>query len=456
MTPPPSNPSSPSVLRMAAPLVVSFMMRAAFTFVDTIYAATIGDAAVGAIGLSIPFEFLMIAVWVGLSTGLTSCLSRSMGANEGAKIAQYLRSSWAMVLVISPVFIILGAVIWFAAPRLGLEENVYQSFRVYGSVLIGGSAFTMFWSVIPDSVVKAHQDTRSTMWAGIWSNVTNLILNTLFLFVFHWGVFGIALSTVIGRLAGLAYALHRAAYHERRRLAADIDGVADEDPHPFRSILSLAVPASLSFMLMAAETAVINALIASMEHATAAIAAYSIYYRVALFAVNPIIALSVALLPFAAKRIGEGDAGGLRRGLRQVALVTIVYAVGIVAPVMLLAAPPLARWLAESPLTAEYATFALWIVPVGTLASAPFLLCRPVFEAMGRGKPGLAMAVLRYFFLTLPTAWLGIRIATALGQPQLYGLLLGLVLVAALTSAIFTGWLRQAVLSHARQAPATT
>ena len=59
---------------MAAPLVVSFWMRSLFTFVDTIYAATLGDASVAAIGLSLPFEFLMIAVWVGLSTGLTSRL----------------------------------------------------------------------------------------------------------------------------------------------------------------------------------------------------------------------------------------------------------------------------------------------------------------------------------------------------------------------------------------------
>ena len=102
----PANPASPaahqSVLRMAAPLVVSFWMRSLFTFVDTIYAATLGDASVAAIGLSIPFEFLMIAIWVGLSNSLTSHLARAMGAGEGEKIRQYLRSSWVMVLAMSP------------------------------------------------------------------------------------------------------------------------------------------------------------------------------------------------------------------------------------------------------------------------------------------------------------------------------------------------------------------
>src|SRR6185503_15612562 len=78
----PASAGSPSILVMAAPIVVSFVMRSAFTLVDTVYAATLGDAAVAAVGLSIPLEFLMIACWVGLSTGLTSQLSQAMGARQ--------------------------------------------------------------------------------------------------------------------------------------------------------------------------------------------------------------------------------------------------------------------------------------------------------------------------------------------------------------------------------------
>ena len=96
------------MLRLAAPLVVSFVMRAAFTFVDTVYAALIGDEAVAAIGLTVPFEFLMIAVWVGVSTGLTSGLSRAMGAREGRRIEQYQRVTWVIVLWITPLFGLVG------------------------------------------------------------------------------------------------------------------------------------------------------------------------------------------------------------------------------------------------------------------------------------------------------------------------------------------------------------
>ncbi|MBA2565314.1 MAG: polysaccharide biosynthesis C-terminal domain-containing protein [Gemmatimonadetes bacterium] len=434
--------AAPSLLRMAGPLVVSFWMRAAFTLVDTAYAATIGDAAIAAIGLTIPFEFLMIAVWVGLSTGLTSCLSRSMGAREGRRIQQYLAAAWQMVVASSVLFALIGVGIWFGAGRFGLEPDVARSFQVFGSVLVAGSAFTTFWSVIPDSLVKAHQDTRSTMWAGIWSNVLNLALNTLFLFVFHWGVFGIALSTVLGRIGGLVYALLRARSHEtRRRETEPAHDPGSLDPRPRRAIMDLALPSSLTFALMATETALINVLLATLPRPTEAIAAYSIYYRVTLFALNPILAAGVAMLPYAARRFGEGDVEGVRRGLREASLAAIVYSLGVVAPLLLLGGGWLADQLSESTLTTRYTTVALRLVPLMCLAGAPFLLCRPVFEGMRRGGPGLAVAALRYVVLTGPLAWVGMKAALFLGEPHLYGLLAGLLVAAGLSSAAFHVWL---------------
>lgn len=447
--------AAPGILQMAAPLVVSFWMRSLFTFVDTIYASTLGDDAVAAIGLSLPFEFLMIAVWVGLSTGLTSNLSRAMGGREDVKIAQILKVAWNLVLLMVPVFAILGGSLWFLAPHLSPDAEVARQFAIFGTVLVGGSAFSLFWSVIPDSVVKAHGDTRSTMWAGIWSNVVNLVLNTVFTFVFHWGIFGIGLSTVLGRFAGLAYALRKASAHEAARKASGGPWTPGIDPHPYRSTFALAVPAALAYTLMASESGIINALLKTTENAKEAIAAYAIYYRVFQFVVMPAIAAAVAMLPFAARRFGERDVPAVRRGIRQVNAAGLVY-IAVAAPLLWFSARPIAAALSHSPVTEEFATFALRLVPVAALASTPVFLCRPVFEGMGRGRPGLVMAILRYVLLAGPAAWIGLRAGAAFGVPGLYGLLVGLVAAAALTSLLFAGWTQRALgemeQRHAEQA----
>jgi putative MATE family efflux protein len=437
-------PVAPGILQMAAPLVVSFWMRALFTFVDTIYASTLGDASVAAIGLSLPWEFLMIAAWVGLSTGLTSNLARAMGAREETKLKQYLRASRTLVLWCIPVFAALGAGLGLFASRLSPDPQVAREFSIYGPVLIAGSAFTTFWAVIPDSIIKAHGDTRSTMWAGIWSNVVNVLLNTLFTFVFHWGIFGIGLSTVLGRLAGLAYALRKAKAHEDERRARPEPDAPGEDPRPFRSLFSLSVPATVAYVLMASETAIVTGVLAGLADGRAAIAAYAIFYRVFQFAVMPAIAAAVAMLPFAARRFGTRDVKGIAEGLRTVHLAGAAYALAL-APVLWFAARPLAAALTHAEAAREYATFGLRTVPAAVLFSLPFFLVRPAFEGMGKGRPGLVVAALRYVVLTAPAVWIGVRAAEGLGRSGFEGMVVSLLATAAICSAVFLLWIQRAL-----------
>lgn len=435
-------PQDPSLIAMAAPLVLSFWMRSAFSFVDTAYAATLGDAAIAAIGLAVPLEFMMIACWVGLSNGLTARLSQAMGAGQSGRIRQLEAASWRMIsTILMPVFLAAAAAVWLASDRLGLTAQVAGNFAVYGSVTLAGSALTSFWSIVPDSLIKAHQDTRATMWAGIWSNVINVVLNTLFLFVFHWGIFGIAFSTVLGRFGGLIYAIRKAGIHEAARKARQGEASPALEPRPIWSILSLALPSAAAYSLMALESTFINAVLASTRNATAAIAAFAIYYRVMMFALMPIIAASVAALPYTAKQFGLGNLPAIRQGFRQISLTLALYCLLVVAPLTWYGGPPLTRFLAEEPLTAVFAAFALRLTPVACLVSIPFFICRPIFEGMGRGRPGLLMALLRYVILTAPFALAGVRLAAAWGYPEFNGLVFGLVAATAFSSAAFHGWL---------------
>src|SRR5512132_3283763 len=105
---------STGILPLAAPLILSFWMRSLFSLVDTIYASTLGDAAVAAVGLSLPLEFLMIAFWVGISTGLTSTLSRAIGAGDERRIEELLNATRRIVRALVPGFLLLGGGVWVA------------------------------------------------------------------------------------------------------------------------------------------------------------------------------------------------------------------------------------------------------------------------------------------------------------------------------------------------------
>ena len=84
-------------------------------------------------------------------------------------------------------------------------------------------------------------------------------------------------------------------------------------------------------------------------------------------------------------------------------------------------------------------------MPLACLLGAAFLMCRPVFEGMQRGNPGLILAAIRYVLLTPLAAWLGIHLAHSFGWPGLYGLAIALLAVSAVTSLTFYLWLKIAM-----------
>jgi Na+-driven multidrug efflux pump len=137
--------------------------------------------------------------------------------------------------------------------------------------------------------------------------------------------------------------------------------------------------------------------------------------------------------------------------MRQITLAAVVYCVGIVTPLMIFGGPRLARALAESSLTAELGSVALAFCPLACLAMIPFTLCRPAFEGLQRGRPGLLMAVLRYAILTVPCAFAGMQAAHSLGKPALYGLLAGLIVASGIASIVFFTWMRRFLSRLERQ-----
>jgi Na+-driven multidrug efflux pump len=448
---PESKPVSPadapekSLLRMSAPLILSFWMRQIFTFVDTIYASYLEhpDASIAAIGLTIPLEFVYIATWVGLSTALTSHLAKAMGRGDNERFDRLVDAVRRALFVLIPTFLLGALGLVLVIPELGLDPAVAERFRIYGPVLFGGQAAIGFWSILPDSIVKAHHDTRATMMAGICSNLLNVALNTLFTFVFHWGMFGLAFSTVLGNLGGLAYALRRSAVLERGRRQAEAPQPAALEPplqRPLRLLLKLAAPSATTYGLMASEGFLVNWLLSSVPDSTAALAAYSIYYRVTMFAIGPVIATTIALLPFVARYLGQGRVGLVRSSYLQALGLGAAYSAVVLGPACWLGAGPILRWLAKDPATVGYGLFALRLIPLAVLVSIPFLLSRPVFEGSQQGRPSMVMAVLRYALLAPPLGLCGMFVAERLGAQPFHGLMLGLVLATALCSGAFLAW----------------
>ena len=437
------------LLALATPLVISFWFRATFAWADAAFASLlraadgtpIGDASIAAIGLTQPFEFLQVALWVGTSNGLTARLAAAMGAGQGARVEQLVSASRRIIMVLIGIFVLLAAAMWWLIPNLALDPVVRDQFRIYATVLVAGGALTSFWSILPDSLVKAHHDTRTTMWAGITSSTLNVGLNAFFVFVLHWGIFGIALSTVLGRVGGLVYATRRANAHERDRRLRPDQGKPGLDSAPVLSILKIAVPSGATYVLMAVESQFVNVMLASAgAAATSLLAAWAVYERSVRFMAMPAIATSVAMLPLAARLHGTGDYAQVRRELSVGVRASMLYALLLVVPLTLLLGPRVAAALSDAPETLAFAHEAMLWLPLTVAAIAPFMLARSAWDGMERPLRGLTASIGRSFVLQIPAVWLGLRHHEALGLSPMLGVALASLAATAVASLSFWFW----------------
>lgn len=438
------GPPDKGILRLAAPLIVSFTLREAFSLVDSVYASQlpgVSDEALAAIGLFMPLQFLMIACWVGTSNGLTARLSAAMGAGEGAKIEQLKRASLRIIASLIGIFLAVAGLAYLAAGEYAPDPVTAEQFRIYAPLVLAGMGLTAYWSILPDSIVKAHHDTQTTMWAGLLSALSNVVLNTLFVYGFHWGIAGIALATGVSRFPSLAFALWRARRHERNRVAGGGYDEPGVERHPVRSILRIAVPSGITFIVMSIESIVLLSLLKREPDATALVATWGLYDRSVRFMAMPLIALSVAMLPFSARLWGRRNVAGIRAGIRISSAAGAIYVLGLVAPVAWLSSDWVAVKLADAPATREALQIALRFLPVTVLAMAPGFLLKSAFEGMHNPRPGLVVAIIRSAVLVIPLTYAGLRLAPAWGTEPIAGACTGYTLGLGIGSVLLATWL---------------
>ena len=434
--------STKSLRRMATPLVVSFTARFLFTFVDIAYAAVIDDsnAAVAAIGFFAPIQSVFIAIWAGLSAGFTASIAHAMGAGDRGRVTALKRAMVRILIVLIPsLALTIGGGVQLVVPWLDLEPRFADAFTTYATTIGIGMPLFGFLSIYPDSIVKAHQETRSTMVAGLASTVANVILNTLFVFGFGLGIFGIALATVLSRLAGLGYAMHRAGILERAA-GAEAGAASRAWPSPYTAILQLAAPGALAWLLQAGEQTVVNKVLAGLPDATTAIATYGVFNQLLMLALMPTTACAIAVVPWVARLMPAGERIRIGRELGQVLAGLLGIALVMTLMMGFVFAAPLAEFFVAQkpgadPAAPSPALGPLRFLPIAALAAIPFLLLRPFFEGAHRPRIGMSVSIVRFGLLGPPLIWWSPAVAAALGLRGVEGVILGVATAAAIAAA---------------------
>ena len=184
------------------PTLLGMVSAALFTVVDGIFVGQgIGSDALAAVNITAPLA--MITAGIGLMFGMGGGILASINLSRGKfKVANI--NVTQSIIILSIVSILFTLFLTFfpykAAALLGSDAYLMENAVEYMFWFSLSIPFTVLVVALPFFVRQTNPN--FAMWAMVIATVINIVLDYIFIFIFHWGLFGAAIATGIGEIAG--------------------------------------------------------------------------------------------------------------------------------------------------------------------------------------------------------------------------------------------------------------
>ena len=201
-----NGPLLGKILRFAVPLMLSGVLQLFFNAADIVVVGRFtGHTALAAVGSTGALINLLINVFIGLSIGTNVLVARYYGAQDAKQLSETVHTSVLTSLVSGVILIAVGVA--FAEPLLtlmGTPEDVLGQAALYMRIYFVGMPAMMLYN-FGAAILRSVGDTKRPLYFLTIAGVVNVILNLFLVIVFHLGVAGVAIATVISQVisAGL-------------------------------------------------------------------------------------------------------------------------------------------------------------------------------------------------------------------------------------------------------------
>jgi putative MATE family efflux protein len=287
------------VFLLAIPMILELSLESVFAVVDIFFVGKLGQNAIATVGLTESVITLVYSIAIGLSTAATAIVARRTGEKNAAAAAQAGVQSLLVAVVLSLFISVTGVL--FASDILrfmGASAEVVQEGAPFTRIMFGGNVVIMLLFLI-NGIFRGAGDAAMAM-KSLWTaSLINIILCPVCIHFF--GLKGAAIATVIGRSSGVAYQ----CYHlfrgsgllqfSRRYFTPDVTII--------RSIIRIAWPATLQFIIASGSWIILTRLVAETGGTTAS-AGYQIAFRNFVFFILPAWGLSNAAATLVGQNLG--------------------------------------------------------------------------------------------------------------------------------------------------------
>lgn len=193
-----NGPLLKKIILFAIPLMLSGVLQLLFNAADVIVVGRFtGNEALAAVGSTSSLINLLINLFVGVSVGANVLLGKHIGARDEENASKTVHTAVTFSLVVGIVMIFVG--FFLSRPFLelmGTPEDVINLSVLYMRIYFVGMPAFMFYN-FGAALLRAVGDTKRPLYFLTLAGIINVIFNLIFVIVFHMGVAGVALATII-------------------------------------------------------------------------------------------------------------------------------------------------------------------------------------------------------------------------------------------------------------------
>ena len=318
------------MLGFALPILAGYFFQQLYSTVDALIVGNYLDAdALAAVTSTGSYTYLMIGFVTGFATGAGIIIARHIGAGHRESTEKAVHTAVAVGLFFSVLLTAAGTLLTPGILRLmGTPASVFdRSCRYLQVYFAGASALVMYNMFV--SILQASGESRFPLVCLVVSSLTNIVLDILFISVFHMDVEGAALATVLSEILSMVLAGGRLLKSREtirlrpRRIRVDRESL--------RYIVRYGFPTAMQGCVIDLSNMLIQSYINSFgRNAMAGIGSST---KLEGFMFLPVTAFSMALTTFVSQNTGAGKHDRVRSGARFGLLCTagILLVFGVIA-----------------------------------------------------------------------------------------------------------------------------
>lgn len=203
------TPVEKLIPRLAIPTIISMLVTSIYNMADTFFVSQIGTSASGAVGIMFSAMAMIQAIGFTLGMGSGNYISRSLGNRDDETSGRAASTAFFTAGVIGLLLAVFGTI--FSKPMvyfLGATDTIAPYAQAYARYIMLAAPF-MMTSFVMNNILRAQGNALFSMVGITAGGILNMILDPILIFIFHMGISGAAIATMVSQIVSFGILLYQ-------------------------------------------------------------------------------------------------------------------------------------------------------------------------------------------------------------------------------------------------------